>query len=162
NGELPLRGFFNRYLPVTLRAACGHFLTLDGKVSPQLDIMILDSRYPLLAENTDGSVLAMLHSVVGIIECKTNITTAEVEKLWQNASIINVLASEIQGYAEKAWGSLFQFGFAYRCQPRLNTLAERFFQNGTPDKGLVDLFLLRLPGKDQDGQEKAGVYLHFE
>ena len=82
NGEIPLKRFFNRYLPVTLRAAGGHFLTPSGKMSPQIDIMILDSRYPLLSENSDGSVLAMLHSVVGTIECRTRIKAAGVEKLW--------------------------------------------------------------------------------
>lgn len=162
SGEIALKGFFNRYLPVTLHAASGHFLTPSGKVSPQLDIMVLDSRYPLLSENSDGSMLAMLHSVVGIIECKTNITTAAVKKLWVNASTISALASEVEGYAEREWGSLFQFGFAYRSQRRLDTLADRFFSSGTPDKGFVDLFLLRLPEKDQDRQEKVGAFLHFE
>jgi hypothetical protein len=123
--------------------------------------MILDSRYPLLSENSDGSVLAMLHSVVGTIECKTNITTADVKKLWADASIISTLASEVEGYA-KGWGSVFQFGFAYRSQQRLDTLADRFFDLGTPDKGFVDLFLLRLPVKDQERQEKVGAFLHFE
>lgn len=162
NGEIPLKGFFYRYLPATLRAASGHFLTPGGNISPQIDIMILDSRYPLLAENTDGSVLAMLHSVVGIIECKTNITTADIKKLWVNASRISDLASEVEGYAEREGGSLFQFGFAYRSQQRLGTLSDRFFRLGTPDKGFVDLFLLRLPERDQDCQEKVGAFFHFE
>lgn len=43
--------------------------------------MILDSRYPLLAENLDGSVLVMLHSVVEAIEIKTNLTSTELKKV---------------------------------------------------------------------------------
>jgi len=104
----------------------------------------------------------MLHSVVGTIECKTRITTAGVKKLWADASTVNALASEVEGYAEKAWGSLFQFGFAYRSQQRLNTLSDRYFELGTPDKGFVDLFLLRLPDQDQNRREKVGAFLHFE
>src|SRR6266480_6344490 len=64
NGEIPLRDFFNRYLPYTLRAATGHFVAPSGHLSSQMDLMILDTRYPLLAQNADGSVLAMLHGVV--------------------------------------------------------------------------------------------------
>ena len=162
NGEIPLKLFFNRYLPITLRAASGHFLTPSGKISPQLDIMILDSRYPLLSENSDGSVLAMLHSVVGTIECKTRITTTDIKKLWANASTINTLASEVEGYAGTAWGSLSQFVFAYRSRQRLNTLADRYFGLGTPDKGFVEFLLLRLPDQDQNRLEKLGAFFHFE
>src|SRR5689334_15392292 len=56
NGERPLLDFFNRYLPYTFKAVTGHFVPPSGTLSPQIDIMLLDSRYPLLAVNADGSV----------------------------------------------------------------------------------------------------------
>ncbi|WP_418115024.1 DUF6602 domain-containing protein [Vibrio scophthalmi] len=38
--------FFNRYLPPTFKAVSEHFITPNGNISPQIDIMILDSRIP--------------------------------------------------------------------------------------------------------------------
>ena len=64
NGELPLIQFLNRHLPYTIRAHTGHFVAPDGSLSPQLDVVLVDARYPLLAQNADGSVLVMLHSVL--------------------------------------------------------------------------------------------------
>lgn len=162
NGEIPLRSFFMRYLPHTLRVATGHFITPAGKLSPQLDLMILDSRYPLLSENSDGSVLAMLHSVVGTVECKTRITTSGIKEMWANALTISTLASEVEGYAGDEWGALMINGFAYRSQNRLDTLADRYFTLGTPTHGHVDLYLLRLPPQDHDGPGPQGALLHFE
>lgn len=56
SGELPLQSFLTRHLPNTLTAHSGHFVSPSGRLSPQIDTLILDSRYPLLAENDDGSV----------------------------------------------------------------------------------------------------------
>ncbi|MFQ5712585.1 MAG: DUF6602 domain-containing protein [Candidatus Scalinduaceae bacterium] len=161
NGEIPLRDFLNKYLPYTLRAATGHFVPPSGQVSPQIDVMILDSRYPLLSENADGSVLAMLHSVVGTMEVKTRITTSDIPKLWKNYATIMSLASEVEGYGNQRIGSIFSWAFAYRSKNRLDTLAERYFDAGTPEFGL-DLILLRLPDKDQMRPEKIGLLFHFE
>jgi len=99
SGEIPLRDFLNRYLPYTIRAVTGHFVPPSGRLSPQIDIMILDARYPLLAENADGSVLAMLHSVIKTIEVKTRITTRDISKAWKDAIEIMGLASEIANYS---------------------------------------------------------------
>lgn len=73
NGELPLRDFLSRYLPPTLRAETGHFLSPSGELSSQQYVMILDSRYQLLASNPDGSVLAMLHGLLSVLEVKTTL-----------------------------------------------------------------------------------------
>jgi len=73
NGELPFLKFRKRYLPFTLRAVSGHFIPPSGKLSPQLDVVVFDARYPLLAENDDGSALVRLHSVIRIYEIKTNL-----------------------------------------------------------------------------------------
>lgn len=86
NGELPILDFLNRYLPPTFKVASGHFITPKGNLSPQLDIMVMDSRYPLLSQNLDGSVLAMLHSIIYAIEVKTNITSSDVKKICENTT----------------------------------------------------------------------------
>lgn len=80
NGELPLIDFLNKYLPPTLKAVSGHFLTPNGNISPQIDVMIIDTRYPFLSVNLDGSVLAMLHSVIHTIELKTNLISSDIKK----------------------------------------------------------------------------------
>jgi len=56
----------------------------------------VDARYPLLAQNIDGSVLVMLHSVLSTIEVKTRATSADVIKALDNARIIRELGSQIE------------------------------------------------------------------
>lgn len=162
NGEVPLRSFFNRYLPYTLRVATGHFQTPSGKTSPQLDLMLLDSRYPLLSENSDGSVLAMLHAVVGIVECKTRIRSSDVKRLWSDGGELMKLASEVKGYAGEGWGSVALYCFAYRSCVSLNTLADRFFKSATPDSVMMNLFLLQIPARDHADSEQGGAILYLE
>ena len=55
NGEIPFLQFLQAYLPNTLRATTGHFISPTGAVSPQLDVIVVDARYPLLSVNPDGS-----------------------------------------------------------------------------------------------------------
>ncbi|MBN1473392.1 MAG: hypothetical protein JW914_02140 [Syntrophaceae bacterium] len=160
NGEFPLRDFFNRYLPNTLRAATGHFVSPSGSLSPQIDVMILDSRYPLLAENADGSVLAMLHSVIQTVEVKTRISARDIEKMWKDSFEIVQLASEIDGYGHKDWRSIHITAFAFRSAQRLDTLEKKYEEVGKPFKSSLDITILRLP--DRDIKKEIGVELHFE
>src|SRR5262245_30527945 len=83
NGELPLLHFLERHLPYTLRALTGHFVVPSGELSPQMDIMIVDARYPLLAQNLDGSAVVMLHSLLSSIEVKTTLTIPELLRTWK-------------------------------------------------------------------------------
>lgn len=162
NGEIPIRDFFNRYLPYTLRAATGHFVPPSGKLSPQIDIMILDSRYPLLAENADGSVLAMLHSVIQTIEIKTRITPKDIEKSWIDASTIMKLASEVDEYGSDSWCSVHTSALAYRSSYLLDTLEDKYIEFGKPEKAGLDIYIMRLAEKDQMNSKEIGAELHFE
>jgi hypothetical protein len=162
NGEIPLRDFFNRYLPYTFRAATGHFVPPSGRLSPQIDVMILDARYPLLAENADGSVLAMLHSVVATIEVKTRIASKDVTKMWHDAVKIMNLAQETEDYGSDCWGSIATSGFAYGCANRLDTLESAYGRSGEPEKAGLDISVLRLHTKDQTKKQPVGVEFHFE
>jgi len=160
NGEIPLRNFLNRYLPNTLRAVTGNFVSPSGLLSPQIDIMILDSRYPLLAENADGSVLAMLHSVIQTIEVKTRITARDIEKIWQDSISIVELAEEVDGYGNSDWRSVHITALAFRSAQRLDTLEKKYEEVGKPFKSSLDITVLRLP--DKDIRKEIGVELHFE
>jgi len=160
SGEIPLRDFLNRYLPYTLRAETGHFVTPQGNLSPQIDIMILDARYPLLSRNADGSILAMLHAVITTIEVKSNISTKDLSKVWKDSEYIEAIARE--AYPSFGWQSVACCAFAYRSRNRLRTLSQRFFETGAKSKGYLDLYLMILPEKDQGSSMGAGAYLHFE
>jgi len=161
NGEIPLRDFLNRYLPYTLRAVTGHFVPPSGRLSPQIDVMILDARYPLLAENADGSVLAMLHSVIQTIEVKTRVTTRDIEKMWKDSIEIMELASELAGHGDPAdFRSVRTTAFAFRSAQRLDTLEQKYEEVGKPDKSGLDITILRL--SDKNIKKDVGVELHFE
>ena len=162
NGEVPLREFFNRYLPYTLRAATGHFVPPSGELSPQIDLMILDSRYPLLSQNSDNSVLAMMHSVVITIEVKTNLTTGNVKKIWSDCSEVMRLADELPNYGGFQWGAIATWAFAYRTRNRLLTLDDRYIESSKPWKTGLDLFVMRLKDSDQLAEKKLGALFHYE
>jgi len=161
NGEVPLRNFLERYLPFTLRAATGHFIPSSGRLSPQIDVMILDARYPLLAQNADGSVLALLHSVVHTIEVKTRLTTTNMAIAWNNAAKIMSLASEVTGYGE-GHGSIRTSAFAYRSRNSLDAIEDKYSHLEDPENTGLDIYIMRLADRDQTGSKPLGVELHFE
>ncbi len=161
NGEIPLRDFLNRYLPYTLRAVTGHFVPPSGRLSAQIDVMILDARYPLIAENADGSVLAMLHSVIQTIEVKTRITTHDIEKMWKDSIEIMELAAEVNGYGNPGdFSSVHTTAFAFRSAQSLDTLEQKYEEVGKPRKSGLDITVLRL--SDKNIKKEIGVELHFE
>ncbi len=163
SGEILLRDFLNKHLPFTMRAATGHFVPPSGILSPQIDIMILDARYPLLAENTDGSILAMLHSVIATIEVKTRVKAIEIKGIVENSSKIMSLASEVDGYSGGYWGCISTFAFIYRSKNRLNTLIKYYSEFADPTQSLLDIYLLRLPDNDLPKDNKhIGMQFHLE
>jgi hypothetical protein len=156
NGELPLLTFLNNYLPPNLKAVTGHFLTPESVKSPQIDILIIDSRYPLLGYNEDGTVLVMAHSVLRIIEIKTNLTTKDLKK---TASIF----SKTRPLFKTIWTGE-QYGFekpifellAYRLTVKENTIENSYFENCNPINNHFDVTILRSQ-KIKD----SGIQLHF-
>ena len=162
NGELPFLNFLNRYLPPTFRAASGHFITPNGNISPQIDIMVLDARYPLLAENLDGSVLAMLHSVIQTIEVKTNLTSKDIQKTSNDIRKIRTLMNEIDIFNNTdSFSSPTTQVFAYRIKNSLDTIESSFKKNSEPSLFHYDLVILRLSEKNLKNKE-VGCQLHYE
>jgi hypothetical protein len=116
NGETPFLDFLQRYLPSTPRATTGHFIAPSGAISPQLDVIVADSRYPLLSENTDGSALVMLHSVVHVLEIKANVTTKDIKKSLDNTRKTSALGREVEGFDHAdSWSSFRAWLLAYNC-----------------------------------------------
>lgn len=162
NGELPLLSFLNRYLPPTFKAVSGHFITPNGNISPQIDVMVLDSRYPLLAENLDGSVLAMLHSVVQTIELKTNLTSDNIKKISEDTKIIRNLMNELECFKHQdSFNSPITSVLAYRIKNKLVTIEQSFIEHCDPDESHFDLTVLRLSEKELNTKD-VGCELHFE
>jgi hypothetical protein len=162
NGELPLLSFLNRYLPPTFRSVSGHFITPNGNISPQIDIMVLDSRYPLLAENMDGSVLAMLHSVVWTIEVKTNITVTDIKKISNDVKKIRLLMNEIDIFnPPHSFCAPTTFAFAYRTRSKLESIERAYYEHCQPNDFHYDLTILRSTELEANS-EKIGCQFHFE
>jgi uncharacterized protein DUF6602 len=163
NGEIPLRQFFNRYLPFTLRAATGHFVSPAGRLSPQIDLLLLDARYPLLAENPDGSVLAMLHAVVAATEVKTRLTTRDVRRGWKSACSIMEISNDVKGYGKPSgFSSVHTEAIAYRVAQSLETTETAYVEAATPDCAGFDVYVLSVPDADQPRGSLLGAELHME
>lgn len=162
NGELPFISFLQRYLPATLRAVSGHFITPHGDLSPQLDVIVIDARYPLLSENSDGSALVMLHSVVQLYELKTNLTSREVKKSIENAKKIFVLTQQIIEFAPNEWGAPQITLLAYRTEQRLSSIENTFFRHSKPELAPMDGVILRCHPIDIVANGSLGGTLHLE
>ena len=111
---------------------------------------------------TDGSVLAMLHSVVATIEVKTRLYSKHIGKMWSDAVEITSLANEVEGYGGDTWEAVQIYGFAYACANRLETLERKYELEGKPDLSPLDITLLRLHPQDAIRSAPFGVQLHFE
>lgn len=163
NGELPFISFLQRYLPNTLRAASGHFITPNGDISPQLDAIVFDARYPLLSENTDGSALLMLNSVVHIYELKTNLTARDIRKSIENSKKITALTQQVKEFeTPDGWGSPRQTLLAYRTEQKLETLEAAFFGASSPEFSPMDSIVLRCLPSDAAIIGGVGGTLHLE
>lgn len=142
NGELALLGFLNRYLPHTMRVCNGHFVTPKGELSPETDLLLLDTRFPLVAQNDDGSVLAMLHSVIGTIEVKRTLTKSEIQKIHKNSGTVAKLQSQAFG-DDFTWASMLQRAVAYRTSIKIETIGRHFFSDWEVNPLSISLDVLR-------------------
>ncbi|GAC1029317.1 hypothetical protein thsps21_01440 [Pseudomonas sp. No.21] len=163
NGELPFIRFLQRYLPNTLRAVSGHFITPNGDISPQLDAIVFDARYPLLSENTDGSALLMLNSVIHIYELKTNLTARDIRKSIENSKKITTLTQQVKEFeTPDSWSSPRQTLLAYRTKQKLETLEAAFFGASSPAVSPMDSIVLRCLPSDATIIGGVGGTLHLE
>lgn len=162
NGELPFISFLQRYLPPTLRAVSGHFITPDGDLSPQLDVIVIDARYPLLSENNDGSALVMLHSVVHLYELKTNLTARDIKKSIENSQKITLLTQQVKEFSPGEWGAPQVTLLAYRTEQRLRSLENVFFRHSMPVLAEMDGVILRFHSQDAVVYGGMGGMLHLE
>lgn len=151
NGEKPLLDFLNNYLPPTLKAVTGHFITKDSIKSPQIDILIIDSRYPLLGHNNDGTVLVMAHSVLRIIEIKTNLTSKDISKTAENFAKTKSLINEIWPGEDYSFNKPTFELIAYRINVKEQTIGNAYFEYCEPVKNHFAVTILRKPQSEDFG-----------
>jgi hypothetical protein len=154
NGEKWFINFLNKYLPICFRAVTGHFITPTGELSPQIDVIVMDSRYPVLCNNEGGSVVCMLHSVIATIEVKLTLNKKEINKILQNDEILTKLNSSIFP-VRSDWGrgNIIQIALAYSSSIKLNTIKKHYFNNPLSSILHTPLYLLRLHESEQLSNE---------
>ncbi len=157
NGEIPILLFLNNYLPPTLKAVSGHFITPDSVKSPQIDVIIIDTRYPLLGYNSDGTVLVMAHSVVRIIEIKTNLKPKDLKKTSSIFFNIRDLIDTVWSGERYGWGKPILELLAYRLAVKEATIEKAYFEACDPTYNHFDVKILRTNNEDESGLE-----LHFQ
>lgn len=161
NGELPIMTFLNKYLPTPIRAVTGYFISPSEKISPQIDVIIVDSRYPFLSHNLDGTVLVMLHSVIETIEVKTSLTSRSIKDIRAKNEKITELSLEV--FELYGWEGVSTSGFSYGTSLRYNTLIRRFFDSQENPFYPTKLDILRLRSQDvEPDSEFVGAFLFDE
>jgi hypothetical protein len=156
NGEKPLLDFLNNYLPTTLKAVSGHFITKDLIKSPQIDILIVDSRYPFLGYNNDGTVLVMAHSVLRVIEIKTNLTSKDISKTAENIAKTKSLIIDLWPGEDYSFNQPTFELIAYRITVKEQTIMNTYFQYCEPIKSHFGVTVLR-----SQKQSESGLQLYF-
>ena len=132
-------------------------------MSSQIDIIVLDSRYPLLSQNEDGAVLVMLHSVLWAIEIKTNLKSSDIAKSWNDAIKIMELAREIEFYGDReSFASIQTNLIAYKSAQKLDTIQKAYELNAKPLLSGLDIYLLRFPKNEMPDNKEIGGMLHME
>jgi len=151
HGEKGLISFLNRYLPNCLRVVSGHFVTPQGLLSPEIDVILIDARYPLLSQNESGLAVVMLHSVIKTIEVKLSLVKQEIVKIRQNSEAIAKLIAEV--FPPKNGTSAEQCAFAYRTDIRARTFTRHYFEQWKDRKPPGSIDILRLHPADHDRTE---------
>jgi hypothetical protein len=154
---VPLRDVLNGYLPRSLRAVAARITAPNDRVSPEIGVLIVDSRYPILSEDLDGFVVAMLHSVVAIVQVRSVLTGGAIAEMWKDAVETAILATQAEGYAGRGRGAVTICGFAYRATDSLDALEESYRKEVKRDIAGFDLTILRLRADDQVFRGFPGV-----
>jgi len=70
--EMAVRGFFQRMLPKRFSVTQGHLIDRNGKVSPQIDVIVADNTtLPSLLTTADGTEYIPIDSVYAVGEIKS-------------------------------------------------------------------------------------------
>ena len=160
NGEKPLIDFFNRYFPKVFSVETGYFITKKGNRSPQVDILVLDSRFPILCRNVDNSVLAMTESVIACISVKTGIQRREIKNINNWSEKINTISKNI--FPANCWKQIAIDAIGYKTNQTVKGLSHNYFNESKNNKEIADLCLLRASENKQNELNPFGYHLWWE
>lgn len=91
-----VNGFLSKYLPRTVIAVHnGEIICVDGEVSTQCDVMILDPGTPPFWDEDDYRVVP-IECVYGVIEVKSFLDSTQLKETWRKLA-------EIKGMEKKAY-----------------------------------------------------------
>jgi len=158
NGEIPLKDFLIKYLPKCFMVESGHFIDTKSNISPQIDIMILDSRFPVLVRNSDDSVLAMGHSVICCISVKSKVIKREIKEIIEWAEKINSFSNSLY---PRGWKEITLESIAYIADSSTEKIKENFFELSKKTRE-IDLTVLRKNTKEQKTDSIEGFHMWWE
>jgi hypothetical protein len=161
NGELLILNFLQTYLPSMFSVKTGKFINLNKRLSPQIDILILDARFPLLSNNIDGSVIAPLHAVISTIEVKSRLCTREIQNIEKShtkiVSIRKTLHPDTQKFTHGGYYSL-----SYFAGNTLKHYLKNYFDKTNINIKEIESFILKVKDSDVDKYGKTGAILRHE
>lgn len=159
NAEVNIIKFLRRYSPPTLRFETGHFITPKGYRSPQIDILVLDPRFPLLGENKDGSILAMGHAVIGCISVKRTIGKREIKEICATSHQLNILNHELLKSGSE---DIYLVSLGLNAGLSLKATSQHFFEFSNSICREFYLRILRAKEVEQDTGRSLGAFLWWE
>ncbi|MCK5043554.1 hypothetical protein KAR52_00950 [Candidatus Pacearchaeota archaeon] len=158
NGEIPLRNYLKKHLPPMFRVETGHFITKEGILSPQIDIIIMDNRFPIINENEDGSALIPGDSVICCISIKSNTDKKELIEIVESAKKIRELTNQI--FKPNSWEDCMLLGFCHTASLSFNTVCKHYFESSKQNNPHIDVTVMRK--KENEKELRTGYYLHWE
>jgi hypothetical protein len=161
SGEILILEFLKRYLPPQLLARKGHYRKINGELSREIDVMILDARFPFLNEIENGVVYAMQHSVVAVIEVKRTLGGDEICKIREHTIKLEADDAESPQLARLAcrWEKPTSHAIAFRSESKLDTLAAHFFKN---PMARCYFHILDHGFECREGEKNSGAMMYVE
>ncbi len=161
HGEVLVLNFLDKYLPSQFVARKGHYRKIDGSLSREIDVMILDSRFPVLNETETGVVHAVQHALVAAVEIKRTLGQAELDSIRGDALALAADICQMPVLADEAvkWSTPACMALAFRSSLRLDTLARHYF---TSQPTWCDVYILEHGFDCRNVLKNVGAFLHTE
>lgn len=131
--EAILRNVISKFLPPTYSIGTGFIINANKELTSQIDIIIYDSSSPLLFSEGDF-VIALAHTVRGIIEVKTRVkSTKDLKKIIIKCEKNgNVISSALTNHIP-LFNGIFSYGCSLKFQKLKESLEEYYFERGISD-----------------------------
>jgi len=129
--EIALRAVLRRHLPASVAVGSGFIVTKD-RSSTQIDILVIDSRKPILFQDGDVFIVTP-DAVLGVIEVKTRLSSAPkiAEALAKLSEVERMCHDESR--EDRVWSGLFIYeGKDAQLQNLIAASGQAFQQTSRP------------------------------